>query len=36
VKATAYASWNNLLLDRLDPTDDEIIYESREKWHRDL
>jgi len=27
-----YAGWNNLLLQGQSPTDDEIIYESRENW----
>jgi len=30
--ATIYAGWNNLLLSGLNPTDEEIIYESRENW----
>jgi type I restriction enzyme, S subunit len=31
--ATAYAAWNNLLLDGKSPTDEEIVYEARENWH---
>lgn len=31
--ATVYAAWNNLLLDGQKPTDDEIVFESRENWH---
>ena len=32
VIATLYAGWNNLLLNGLEPTDEEIIFESRENW----
>jgi hypothetical protein len=32
--ATLYAGWNNLLIDGKTPTDDEIIYESRENWSK--
>lgn len=32
---TVFAGWNNLLLDGLQPTDEEIVYESRENWHPD-
>jgi len=32
IPATLYAGWNNLLLQGQSPTDDEIIYESRENW----
>jgi type I restriction enzyme, S subunit len=32
VVATLYAGWNNLLLQGEKPTDDEIVYESRENW----
>ena len=32
VIATLYAGWNNLLLDGKKPTDEEIVYESRENW----
>jgi type I restriction enzyme, S subunit len=32
--ATIYAGWNNLLLLGKDPTDEEIIYESRENWSK--
>lgn len=34
IVATTYAGWNNLLLDGLDPTDEQIVYESRENWSR--
>lgn len=30
---TIYAGWNNLLLDGKQPTDEEIVTESREQWH---
>lgn len=30
---TVYAAWNNLLLDRQQPTDESIVLEAREKWH---
>lgn len=30
--ATLYAGWNNLLLQGLSPTDEEIVFESRENW----
>lgn len=33
--ATVYAAWNNLLLDGLQPTDEEIVFEARENWHSD-
>ena len=32
--ATVYAGWNNLLIDGKTPTDDEIVYESRENWSK--
>lgn len=32
--ATLYAGWNNLLIDGKAPTDDEIVYESRENWSK--
>lgn len=32
IVATLYAGWNNLLLEGKTPTDDEIVYESRENW----
>lgn len=35
IVATLYAGWNNLLLLGQTPSDDEIVYESRENWHRD-
>ena len=34
IVATVYAGWNNLLLDGKTPTDDEIVYESRENWSK--
>ncbi|SKC85030.1 restriction endonuclease subunit S [Ohtaekwangia koreensis] len=34
VIATVYAGWNNLLLDGRTPTDEEIVYESRENWSK--
>jgi restriction endonuclease S subunit len=33
IVATVYAAWNNLLLDGKTPTDEEIVFESRENWH---
>jgi type I restriction enzyme S subunit len=33
IVATGYAAWNNLLLDGKSPSDDEIVYESRDNWH---
>jgi type I restriction enzyme S subunit len=33
IVATVYAAWNNLLLDGKKPSDEEIVYESRENWH---
>lgn len=34
VLATTYAGWNNLLLDGLNPTNEEIVTESRENWSK--
>jgi type I restriction enzyme S subunit len=34
VIATLYAGWNNLLLDGIDPTDEQIVYEGRENWSK--
>lgn len=34
IVATTYAGWNNLLLDGMDPTDEQIVYESRENWSK--
>jgi type I restriction enzyme S subunit len=34
VIATLYAAWNNLLLDGKKPTDEEIVFESRENWSK--
>lgn len=33
VMCTVYAGWNNLLLEGRQPSDEEIVYESRENWH---
>jgi type I restriction enzyme, S subunit len=33
IVATVFAAWNNLLLDGKKPTDDQIVFESRENWH---
>jgi len=30
--ATTYAAWNNMLIDGLEPTDDDIVYKAREEW----
>lgn len=35
IVATVFAAWNNLLLDGKQPTDEEIVYESRENWHKE-
>jgi type I restriction enzyme S subunit len=35
VLATLYAAWNNLLLDQEAITDERIVYEARENWHKD-
>lgn len=32
IVATLYAGWNNLLIEGKNPTDEEIVYESREDW----
>lgn len=34
IVATVYAGWNNLLLEGKNPTDEEIVYESRENWSK--
>ncbi|MFA7325716.1 MAG: restriction endonuclease subunit S [Candidatus Kapaibacterium sp.] len=34
IVATLYAGWNNLLLDGKIPSDEEIVYESRENWSK--
>ncbi len=34
IVATLYAGWNNLLLEGKQPTDDEIVFESRENWSK--
>ena len=31
--ATLYAAWNDLLLKRINPTDEQILHEARENWH---
>jgi type I restriction enzyme S subunit len=33
IVATVFAAWNNLLLDGRLPSDEQIVYESREDWH---
>lgn len=33
--ATAYAAWNNLLLDGHKPSEEDIVHEARDNWHRD-
>lgn len=33
--ATVWAAWNNLLLDGLTPTDEQIVLAARENWHPD-
>jgi hypothetical protein len=33
--ATLFAAWNDLLLDKHAPSDEEIIHEVRENWHPD-
>lgn len=35
IMATAFAAWNNLLLDGKQPTDEQIVSEARENWHPD-
>lgn len=35
ILATAYAAWNNLLLEGVEPTEIAIIHEARENWHAD-
>ncbi|HEU0076645.1 MAG TPA: hypothetical protein VFQ76_03285, partial [Longimicrobiaceae bacterium] len=35
IVATLYAAWNNLLLDGLPTTDEEIVRAAREDWHSD-
>lgn len=34
VVATVYAAWNNLLIDGAAITDEAIVYEARENWHK--
>ncbi|MGE0772348.1 MAG: restriction endonuclease subunit S [Cyclobacteriaceae bacterium] len=34
IVATVYAGWNNLLLQGKQPSDEEIVYESRENWSK--
>lgn len=33
--ATVFAAWNNLLMDGLTPTDEQIVLAARENWHSD-
>jgi type I restriction enzyme S subunit len=33
--ATVYAGWNNLLIDNKTVTDEDIVTESRENWHKE-
>ena len=33
--ATVYAAWNNLLIDNQPITDEAIVKEAREDWHKD-
>ena len=33
IAATLYAAWNNLLLLGASPSDEDIVYETRENWH---
>jgi type I restriction enzyme S subunit len=35
IVATVYAAWNNLLMDGKKPSDEQIVFESRENWHPD-
>ncbi|MEA2117645.1 restriction endonuclease subunit S, partial [Halovibrio sp. HP20-50] len=35
ILATAYAAWNNLLLEGIEPSENAIIHEARENWHAD-
>ncbi len=35
ILATVYAAWNNLLLDGLTPTPEDIVRAAREDWHPD-
>lgn len=35
IVATLYAGWNNLLLLGQTPSDEDVVYESRENWHTD-
>ena len=35
IVATVFAAWNNLLLDGKQPTDEQIVREAREEWHKD-
>lgn len=35
IVATLYAAWNNLLLDGLPATDEDIVRAAREDWHPD-
>jgi type I restriction enzyme, S subunit len=33
IVATVFAAWNNLMLEGKLPTDEQIVFESRENWH---
>lgn len=35
IVATVFAAWNNLLLEGAEVSDEEIVVEARENWHRD-
>lgn len=35
VFTTVHAAWNNLIIDGVEITDEAILYEARENWHRD-
>jgi restriction endonuclease S subunit len=34
IVATVFAAWNNLLIDKRPITDEAIVYEARENWHK--
>lgn len=35
ILATTFAAWNNLLIDGKTPTDEEVVFEARDNWHKD-
>ena len=35
IVATLFAAWNNLLLNNLPASDEDIVYEARENWHEE-